>query len=124
MEKAIQKKRQNQKHQHAAVEKARAVLSVWTERRKPVEICRELQIQWNILQMWQKRAMEGMLQALEPRVNLKKGPALSSKLQQMLEKREKRLPVSVIPENRLEEKLMKVQASRSEKKPEKPAKKK
>jgi hypothetical protein len=40
-----------------------------------------------VLSQWQKRAMEGMLQALEPRVNLEKGPALSPRLQTMLEKR-------------------------------------
>ena len=64
-----------------------AVLSVWTERRRPVEICREMSIPGMQLSQWQKRAMEGMLQALEPRVNLEKGPALSPRLQTMLEKR-------------------------------------
>jgi hypothetical protein len=35
---------------------------------------------------WQKRAMEGMLQALEPRVNLERGAALSPRLLTLLEK--------------------------------------
>src|SRR3970282_2088702 len=69
------------------MEKCRAVLSIWTERRKPGTICRELSIPWMVLSQWQKRAMEGMLQALEPRVSLEKGAALSPRLQAMLEKR-------------------------------------
>ncbi len=32
-----------------AEEKYRAVLSVWTERRKPGEVCRELGVAWSIL---------------------------------------------------------------------------
>jgi hypothetical protein len=36
---------------------------------------------------WQQRAMEGMLQALESRVNLAKGEALSPRLQTLLQKR-------------------------------------
>ena len=72
-----------------AVEKCRAVLSVWTEKRSPSEVCKSLSIQWSVLQYWQKRAMEGMLQALEPRVNLEKGEALSPRLQTLLLEREK-----------------------------------
>lgn len=74
-----------------AADRCRAVLSVWTEKRTPSEVCQELAIQWTILHHWQKRAMEGMLQALEPRVNLEKAPALSPKLLQLLSAREKEL---------------------------------
>src|SRR4030042_974274 len=45
---------------HTAEEKCRAVLSVWTERRKPGEVCRELGVAWSLLSQWQERAMEGM----------------------------------------------------------------
>jgi hypothetical protein len=76
-----------------AVEKCRAVLSVWTERRKPAAVCRELGIKWTILMHWQNRALEGMLQALESRRNLEQGVALSPRLQALLEHREKRLLV-------------------------------
>jgi hypothetical protein len=38
-------------------------------------------------QHWQQRAMEGMLQALESRVNLAKGQVLSPRLQALLQKR-------------------------------------
>jgi len=70
---------------HTAQEKCRAVLSVWTERRKPAEVCRELGVTWSILTQWQARAMEGMLLALQPRVQMEKGVALSPRLAVLLE---------------------------------------
>jgi len=42
-------------------------------------------------QHWQRRAMEGMLQALESRVNLTKGDALSPRLQALLNHRHQML---------------------------------
>jgi hypothetical protein len=96
---------------YGAMEKCRAVLSVWTERRKPAEVCRELSVPWMMLSLWQKRAMEGMLQALEPRVKLEKGPALSPRLQALLEK--KRLAVmTTAAQGKLENRLSKAQESR------------
>jgi transposase-like protein len=83
----IKSEKKRQTTNHGAMEKCRAVLAVWTERRRPAEICRELGVPWMVLSEWQKRAMEGMLQALEPRVSLDKGPALSPRLQAMLEKK-------------------------------------
>ena len=96
---------------YGAMEKCRAVLSIWTDRRKPSAICRELSIPWMVLSQWQKRAMEGMLQALEPRVSLDKGPALSPRLQTLLEK--KRLtPLTSTAQGRLEKTLSKAQEAR------------
>ena len=63
------------------------MLSVWTERASAAEVCRQLHLSWITLQQWQERAMEGMLQALEPRVNLARGAALSPRLQALLAKR-------------------------------------
>ena len=57
---------------------------MWTERCKPADVCRQLGINWVTFHQWQHRAMEGMLQALESRVNLKEGAALSPKLQALL----------------------------------------
>lgn len=74
-----------------AAEKCRAVLSVWTEKRRPAAVCRELGVKWTILMHWQNRALEGMLQALEPRRNLEQGTALSPRLQALLDHREKNL---------------------------------
>jgi len=74
---------------HTAEEKCRAVLSVWTERRKPGDICRELGVAWSLLNQWQERAMEGMLLALQPRVAVDKGVALNSRLAVLLERKSK-----------------------------------
>ena len=67
-------------------EKCRAVLSVWTERRKSGEVCREMGVTWAILQQWQDRAMAGMLLALQPRVQVERGIALSPRLAVLLKK--------------------------------------
>jgi hypothetical protein len=74
---------------HTAEEKCRAVLSVWTERRKPGEVCQELGGAWSVLSQWQERAMEGMLLALQPRVSVEKGVALNPRLAVLLERRSK-----------------------------------
>ena len=72
---------------HSAQDKAQAVLAVWTERCQPAEVCRQLGIRYFTLHQWQHRAMEGLLQALESRVNLKEGAALSPQLQALLARR-------------------------------------
>jgi transposase-like protein len=74
---------------HTAEEKCRAVLWVWTERRKPGEVCRELGVTWTLLSQWQARAMEGMLLALQPRVSMEKGVALNPRLAVLLERKSK-----------------------------------
>jgi transposase-like protein len=72
---------------HTAEEKCQAVLTLWTERKKPGEICREMGVAWGVLQQWQDRAMEGMLLALQPRVTVERGVALSPRLAVLLEKK-------------------------------------
>jgi transposase-like protein len=85
--KAPRPKRRSYTHySYSAQEKAQAVLSVWTERASPAEICRQLNINWITFHQWQRRAMEGMLQALQSHVNLAKGTALSPRLQALLQK--------------------------------------
>jgi transposase-like protein len=75
---------------HTAEQKCRAVLSVWTERRKPGEVCRELGVAWSLLNQWQERAMEGMLLALQPRVPvMEKRVALNLRLAVLLERKSK-----------------------------------
>lgn len=73
---------------YCAQQKAQAVLQVWTERSKPSQICRQLKIPWITFNQWQRRAMEGMLQALEPRVKLTEGRALSPRLQTLIRKQQ------------------------------------
>ena len=78
----------------SAMDKAQAVLAVWTERCKPVDVCRQFKINWMTFNHWQRRAMEGMLQALESRVNLAKGEALSPRLQMLLQRQQRQHQVS------------------------------
>jgi len=107
----IKNEKKRQTMNYGAMEKCQAVLSIWTERRKPAEICREMSIPWMMLSHWQRRAMEGMLQALEPRVSLDRGPALSPRLQAMLEKKRLALLTNAA-QGRLEKTLMKAQEAR------------
>ena len=84
-----ERKKRNPQPQINAQDKVQAVLAVWTERCKPAVICRQLNINWITFNQWQQRAMEGMLQALENRVNLAKGEALSPRLQALLQSRQR-----------------------------------
>ena len=87
MEKQAGEKRRPRGLGHTAQEKCQAVLTLWTERRKPGEICRELGVAWNVLQQWQDRAMEGMLLGVAARVTVERGVALSPRLAVLLEKK-------------------------------------
>ena len=87
VEKEVEEKRRRRGLGHTAGEKCQAVLLLWTERRKPGEVCREMGVTWGILQQWQDRAMEGMLLALQPRVQAEKGMALNPRLAVLLEKK-------------------------------------
>jgi transposase-like protein len=71
---------------YSALEKAQAVLAVWTDRGRPADVCRQMRINWVTFQQWQSRAMDGMLQALESRCHLAQGGALSPRLQELLQK--------------------------------------
>ena len=72
---------------HTAPERAQAVLAIWTDRVKITEVVKTLGVTYSTLSQWQDRAMEGMLQALEPRVNLRDGAVLSPRLQALLDRR-------------------------------------
>jgi transposase-like protein len=87
MEPRADEKRKRKGLGHTAEEKCQAVLTLWTERRKAGEICRDLGVAWGVLQQWQDRAMEGMLLALQPRVSVERGVALSPRLAVLLEKK-------------------------------------
>src|SRR5512142_3244572 len=67
-----------------APQRVQAVLAIWTERRRPAEVCRELAITEKILSQWEQRAVAGMLQALESPTRRDGGPALSPKLERLL----------------------------------------
>ena len=89
----------------SAMERCQAVLSVWTERRRSAEVCRELKVAGGVLSHWQQLALEGMLQALEPRTNLAQGAALRPRLLYILEKQKRRLLRPRTLKGRLEKRL-------------------
>ena len=62
------------------------MLAVWTERRRPAEICRQMGINSAMLGQWEDRAMAGMLEALQPRCRTEQqlGPSLTGKLERLL----------------------------------------
>jgi len=67
-----------------AQQRVQAVLSIWTERRRPAEVCQELAIRPAVLSTWEKRALAAMLKALESQTRFEPGPALSPKLERLL----------------------------------------
>lgn len=101
----------------SAMDKAQAVLAVWTERCKPVDVCRQFKINWMTFNHWQRRAMEGMLQALESRVNLARGEALSPRLRNLLQRQQGRNNL-----NRLSGRLEAIQQNKIANPPADPAK--
>jgi hypothetical protein len=90
-EKPKRKRTPSMASSHTASEKAQAVLAIWTERVKTAQVMKTLQVPYITLQQWQERAMEGMLQALEPRVNLADGAALSPRIRALLDKRQQQI---------------------------------
>ena len=93
---------------YSAEEKTQAVLAVWTEKARSSEVCRQMSVNWITFNHWQQRAMEGMLQALESRVNLAKGEALSPRLQALLNKRQR-----TVTGTQLSSRLEKIQQGKS-----------
>lgn len=93
---------------HSAMERVQAVLSLWTERRRPSEICREMSVNAAALSQWEERALTAMRLALEPRtrVSSERGPALSSKLSRLLARHAAQQKGKM---NRLEKRLTKLQ---------------
>jgi hypothetical protein len=83
-----------------------AVLAVWTERRRPAEVCRELAITEKVLSHWEQRALSGMLKALESQTRREGGPALSPKLERLLAQQAARHAGRLA---RLEQRLAKLQ---------------
>ena len=74
---------------YGAVEKCRAVLAVWTERKQASVLCRELGMSASLFSQWQDRALSGMLEALEPRGTRagSEGPALSASIKRLLDRK-------------------------------------
>lgn len=90
---AVVEKVKKERTVRSAKEKCQAVLAVWTGRRRPSEVCRELGVPANLLNGWQARGMEGMLAALEPRTRRQedRGPLLDPRMEKLLAQRLVRL---------------------------------
>ncbi len=102
--------RRQPSRQYTAEEKAQAVLAAWTETLNQSAICRELGINYVTFQSWQKRAMEGMLQALESHARLADGAALSPRLRKLIETRRSSPPPG------LDQRLRQIQQDQKEQK--------
>jgi len=107
-------KTEGQENMLKVEEKCRAVLAIWTERKKGMEIRREMGVSGSLLGQWQERAMEGMLEALEPRGRreLVAGPALGNKVKKLLEKKARQRESGCMP--KMEKKLLKLQEGKAE----------
>ncbi len=69
---------------YTAQQRVQAVLSLWTERRRPADLCQELAISPKVLAHWEERALAAMLQTLETPTRREPGPALSPKLERLV----------------------------------------
>lgn len=76
----------------SALEKVQAVLSIWTESRKPSHICKEMGITWLQLNNWQDKGLRAMIEALEPPQPTAeaKPSALPNRLRKLLEKQNRK----------------------------------
>lgn len=93
-----------------APQKVEAVLSIWSERRHVREVCRELAIHPSLLYAWERRALQAMLKALEPARSQEPGPALSPKLERLLQRQVLRQKGRMV---KLENRLAKLQEPKS-----------
>ena len=51
---------------YSAKEKSQAVLSLWSGRRSAASLMKVMDVPWALLNHWEKRALAGMLSALDP----------------------------------------------------------
>jgi len=59
-------RRRRPRRVYSAREKAQAVLALWSGRRNPSRLARELEVTWAALNQWEQQALAGMLTALDP----------------------------------------------------------
>ena len=81
--------RSTEAERYGAVEKCRAVLAVWTERKQASALCREMTVSASLFSQWQDRALAGILEALEPRGTRTsvEGPALPVLVRRLLDRK-------------------------------------
>ena len=81
---------QNGKRQmriHSAKQKAQAVLALWSGRRSSSALTKELGVPWAALNTWEKRALSGMLTALDPtrKQTTEEHPNLPRRVEKLIE---------------------------------------
>jgi len=87
-----------EQERYNASEKCRAVLAVWTERKKASELCREMGVSAALFSQWQDRALSGILEALEPR-GTKDGPekpALPAQIRRLLDRKSRAMELETL----------------------------
>ena len=89
--------------------KVQAVLALWSGRRRPAELSRELGVKWMVLRQWQERAVASMLATFEgPGPKAPEAP-LSPGLSQLLARQVARRQGAV---EKLGERLAKLQTAK------------
>lgn len=58
--------RRRQTKVYSAKQKSQAVLALWSGRRNAARLMKELGVAWGVVNHWEKRALTGMLTALDP----------------------------------------------------------
>ena len=72
---------------YSAKEKAQAVLALWSGRRNPSALTKELDVPWAAINTWEKRALSGMLTALDPtwKQAAEEQPSLPRRVEKLIE---------------------------------------
>jgi transposase-like protein len=85
LETGVSRKRRNLRFN--AKEKSQAVLALWSGRRSASGLAKELGVPWAVINGWEKRALAGMLTALDPtwRQPEEKKLELSGRLERLLD---------------------------------------
>ena len=71
----------------SAKQKAQAVLALWSGRRSTSALTKELAVPWAIINTWEKRALSGMLTALDPtwKQAAEEQPSLPRRVEKLIE---------------------------------------
>jgi len=83
----VQERKRKATRVYSAKEKAQAVLALWSGRRNTSALTKELGVPWAIINTWEKRALSGMLTALDPTWKQAEDaqPSLPSRLEKLIE---------------------------------------
>ena len=70
-----EKKQKRKANVYSAKEKTQAVLALWSGRRSMSDLMKAMDVPWGLVSTWEKRALSGMLHALDPKRKLtEEGP--------------------------------------------------